>query len=135
ELMYSRIVFTTQFTNTHEERAMFFSGTTHVVSDLEQSRKFYEDLLGFEPDVFYAPTCWQSYRVQAGVFFGIGQPPGSTPAATFDVADIEALWARVQDHPGVVEPLNRTPWGSVRFVIRDPDGNLLAFKAAEALQP
>jgi hypothetical protein len=30
-----------------------------------------------------------------------------------------------------VEPLGMTPWGSYKFVVRDPDGHLLAFVQEE----
>lgn len=106
---------------------MNLSGITRTVASVTESRKFYEELLGFEPDAFYEPTCWQSYRVQDGVFFAIGEAPGSTNEIVFAVADVEALWLRVKDRVEVIHPLEKTPWGTYRFVIRDPDGHLLAF--------
>jgi catechol 2,3-dioxygenase-like lactoylglutathione lyase family enzyme len=41
---------------------MKVQGITRTVSDLERSKQFYEDVLGFEPDAFYEPTRWQSYK-------------------------------------------------------------------------
>jgi catechol 2,3-dioxygenase-like lactoylglutathione lyase family enzyme len=102
-------------------------GITHTVMDLEAARRFYEDLLGFEPGPFYEPTQWQSYQCQEGVFFAIGLPPGSTDETSFAIDDIESLWQRVKDRVQVVHPLEKTPWGTYRFVIQDPDGHLLAF--------
>jgi predicted enzyme related to lactoylglutathione lyase len=106
---------------------MEFLGITHTVKDLETAKKFYEDVLGFEPGPFYEPTNWQSYKCQEGVFFAIGLPPGSTNETSFAVNDIESLWSRVKDKVDTVHPLEKTPWGTYRFVIKDPDGHLLAF--------
>jgi len=107
-------------------------GVTCTVASLEKSKQFYEDLLGFEPSAYYAPTAWQSYKVQEGVFFAIGEAPGSTNEVTITVADVEGLWARVKDREEVVRPLEWTPWGSYRFVIKDPDGHLLAFRSNQS---
>lgn len=102
-------------------------GITSTVTNLEKSKYFYEEMLGFEPDAFYAPTQWQSYKCQAGVFFAIGEAPGSTDEISFTVADVETLWEQVKDRVDVVDPLEKTPWGTYRFVIKDPDGHLLSF--------
>ena len=102
-------------------------GITQVVVCLEKSKQFYEDVLGFEPDAFYEPTKWQSYKCQNGVFFAVGEEPGSTNEVSFAVSNVEVLWERVKDMVDVVNPLERTPWGTYRFTIRDPDGRLLAF--------
>jgi catechol 2,3-dioxygenase-like lactoylglutathione lyase family enzyme len=102
-------------------------GITRTVSSLDESKKFYEDILGFEPDVSYAPTRWQSYKCQEGIFFAIGEAPGSTNEISFMVADIEAFWLKVKDKVEVVNPLEETPWGTFRFVLKDPGGNLLSF--------
>jgi catechol 2,3-dioxygenase-like lactoylglutathione lyase family enzyme len=106
---------------------MDLSGITRTVASLEKSRQFYEEILGFEPDALYAPTHWQSYKCQSGVFFAIGEAPGSTDEISFVVVDIEALWARIKDKVDVVNPLEKTPWGTYRFVIKDTDGHLLSF--------
>lgn len=110
---------------------MKLSGITCTVADLEKSRQFYEELLGFEPDAFYEPTRWQSYKCQDGVFFAIGEPPGSTDEVSFTVPDVEGLWERVKHSAEVVHPLEKTPWGTYRFVIKDPDGHLLAFGSTQ----
>jgi catechol 2,3-dioxygenase-like lactoylglutathione lyase family enzyme len=102
-------------------------GITQSVTSLEKSRRFYEDVLGFEPDAAYEPTRWQSYRVQEGVFYAIGEKPGSTDEVALLVDDIEALWERVKNRREIVAPLEHTAWGTYRFVIRDPDGHELAF--------
>lgn len=102
-------------------------GITRTVAKVEKAKQFYEEILGFEPEAFFAPTNWQSYKCQEGVFFAVGEAPGSTNEISFAVADIEALWLQVKDKVNVVNPLEKTPWGTYRFVIKDPDGHLLAF--------
>jgi len=106
---------------------MKFGGITHTVNDLEKSKVFYEKALGFEPSATYEPTRWQAYKVQDDIFFAIGEPPGSTDEISFTVPDIEAFWEKVKDSVEIVYPLERTPWGTYRFVIRDPDRQLLGF--------
>jgi catechol 2,3-dioxygenase-like lactoylglutathione lyase family enzyme len=107
---------------------MELAGITQTVADLEKSRHFYEDALGFERENFYAPTHWQSYKAQEGVFFAIGEAPGSTDEISFSVPNVEALWLRIKEKAEVVNPLEKTPWVTYRFVIKDPDGHLLAFR-------
>jgi catechol 2,3-dioxygenase-like lactoylglutathione lyase family enzyme len=102
-------------------------GITRVVNNLEKSRRFYEDILEFEIGSKYEPTRWQSYKCQSGVFYAIGEGPGSTNEVSFVVKDIEGLWRRIRNKVEVVSPLEKTPWGTYRFVIKDLDGNLLAF--------
>jgi predicted enzyme related to lactoylglutathione lyase len=106
---------------------MELSGLTHTVANLDKAMHFYEDILGFEPDSYFAPTHWQSYKCQEGVFFAIGEAPGSTSETSFTVENIEAFWLQIKDKVEVVNPLEKTPWGTYRFVIKDPDGYLIAF--------
>jgi catechol 2,3-dioxygenase-like lactoylglutathione lyase family enzyme len=106
---------------------MNLSGITRVVADVKKSKQFYKEILGFEPGAFYAPTAWQAYQVQDGVFFAVGEAPGSTNEVSFTVEDIEGYWLSIKDKVEVVHPLEKTPWGTYRFVIKDPDGHLLAF--------
>jgi catechol 2,3-dioxygenase-like lactoylglutathione lyase family enzyme len=102
-------------------------GITQTVKDIEKAKRFYEDILGFEPGPFYKPTNWQPYKFQEDVFFAIGLPPGSTDEISIIVDDIESFWMRVKEKVEVVHPLEKSPWGTYRFVIKDPDGHLLAF--------
>jgi len=106
---------------------MELAGITRTVSSLEKSKQFYKEILGFELGAYYEPTRWQSFKCQDDVFFAIGEAPGSTNEISFAVADIEALWNRVKDKVNVINPLEQAPWGTYRFVIKDPDGHLLAF--------
>jgi catechol 2,3-dioxygenase-like lactoylglutathione lyase family enzyme len=108
-------------------------GLTVEVADLERSRAFYEGLLGFEPGEFYAPTRWQPYWF-GRQFFGIREILGAAgrereDILNFGTGDIESLWQRVNARADVVNPLERTPWGSYKFVLADPDGFHIGFVA------
>ena len=107
---------------------------TISVSDLKQSKRFYEDILGFEPDSYYEPTRWQCYHSEGRAYLGIAEVPNCRQAESsniinFDVEEIAEYWNAIKDHVEVETPLEETPWGSLKFVIRDPDGNRLGFAA------
>ena len=106
-------------------------GTTIGVSDLAASRAFYENVLGFEPGEYYAPTKWQPYSFGEQYFaireVGTKKPPDDYDITNFELDDVEGLWARVKDSAEVAEPLATTPWGTYKFVVKDPDGYRLGF--------
>lgn len=109
-------------------------GITIEVADLQRSRRFYDGVLGFSPGEFYEPTRWQPFEF-GNQFFGIREVPGAPrrdreDIVNFAVGDVDAMWLRVRDAVEVVDPLDRTPWGSYKFVIADPDGFKLGFVAA-----
>jgi predicted enzyme related to lactoylglutathione lyase len=112
---------------------------TITVSDMAKSKEFYEGLLGFTADEYYAPTNWQPFRF-GNQLFGIREMPDFKRTDSFDIInfetdDIDKLWAKVQPKAPVIEELAPTPWGSYRFVIADPDGYHVAFVAKqEAVQ-
>jgi catechol 2,3-dioxygenase-like lactoylglutathione lyase family enzyme len=105
---------------------------TISVSSLARSKQFYEEILGFEPDIYYEPTRWQSYKREGKGGFGIAETPGLRRPETadiinFTVSDVAALWQRVKDRVSVESALAVMPWGAYKFVIRDPDGFRLGF--------
>jgi uncharacterized glyoxalase superfamily protein PhnB len=79
-----------------------------------------------QPVAFCAPTHGQSYQSREGTFFVLGEAPGTTNEISFAVADLETLWSHVKDKVEVVNQLEKTPWGTSRFVIQVPDRHLLA---------
>ena len=104
---------------------------TITVSDLGRSKEFYGDLLGFELGDDWPETKWQSFKF-GNQLFAIREKEGfkrseSFDITNFDVDDAESLWEKVKDRAEVVEELGPTPWGSYRFVIKDPDGYWVAF--------
>lgn len=105
---------------------------TITVSNLGQSKIFYEQILGFEPDGYYEATRWQSYKSEGRAFLGLAEDPAyqkreSKDIINFEVDDLETLWKKAQKKCEVEFPLGKTPWGSFKFVIRDPDGHRLGF--------
>jgi predicted enzyme related to lactoylglutathione lyase len=107
---------------------------TISVSDMMRSKRFYEDILGFEPDSYYEPTRWQCYHSEGRAYLGLAEVPNyrqpeSSSIINFDVDNIEEYWRAIEDHVEVEAPLEETPWGSLKFVVRDPDGNRLGFAA------
>jgi predicted enzyme related to lactoylglutathione lyase len=111
---------------------MQVQGVTVSVSDLSRSKAFYEEVLGFIPDSYYEPTRWQPYKFEGRAYFAIIEVPGLQRKAwadvvNFDVEEIASLWNRVRDKVEVEAELSETPWGSYRFIIKDPDGCRLGF--------
>ena len=109
---------------------MEFQYVTIAVSNLDDSRTFYEGLLGFTPSVSYGR--WQGYTLGSGSGFGINEEPGlqrekCTDTINFAVADVDGLWKRVRELTRVETALELMPWGTRKFVILDPDGMRLGF--------
>lgn len=105
---------------------------TISVSSLEKSKQFYVDLLGFEENSFYQPTKWLSFKYKGNSFFAIQevlnfQRQPSEDLIDFYVDDIEKLWDRIKEKVTVKSKLEKTPWGSYKFVVQDPDGYNLGF--------
>ena len=105
---------------------------TIAVSNLERSKRFYENVIGFEPDSYYEPTRWQSYVSEGRAYFCIMEDQNykrtdSKDNINFDVDDVEELWTQMKGKCIVEAKLEMTPWGTYKFVIRDPDGYRIAF--------
>jgi catechol 2,3-dioxygenase-like lactoylglutathione lyase family enzyme len=106
-------------------------GITIEVSDLAKAKRFYENVLGFEPGQFYEPTSWQPYNF-GDQYFAIREMVNRQPHDDFDITnfeldDVEGLWERVKDSAEIAEPLASTPYGTYKFVVKDPDGYRLGF--------
>ena len=110
---------------------------TISVSNLERARQFYENKLGFDPDIFYEPTKWQSYKLEGNGGFGIAEVGHISRSASADiinfvVSDVESLWQRVKDLVEIESALQMMPWGTSKFVVLDPDGFRLGFVGEHA---
>lgn len=111
-------------------------GVTIPVSSVMESRKFYHDVLGFEEDKIYEPTRWISYKAIGNTFFAIEEVHDfnagkSESVIDFYLENVEEFWLKVNKKVDIVSPLERTPWGSYKFVIKDRDGNKLGFVKKE----
>jgi uncharacterized glyoxalase superfamily protein PhnB len=56
---------------------------------------------------------------------------GQRPTLHVAVDDVEARFAQLRESVDVVVPPETTHWGTRWFVVRDPDGNLIAYEQAE----
>jgi catechol 2,3-dioxygenase-like lactoylglutathione lyase family enzyme len=113
-----------------------FIGSSHVlaVHDLERSRRYYQDVLGFEVDL--QPDGWLFLR-RDRCHLMLGECPDSLPAtdlgdhsyfAYVEVDDIDTLYERVDSTGGEVlgEPQDK-PWGMREFGVRTVDGHRILF--------
>lgn len=109
-------------------------GVERVVPDLacrsmEQSKRFYADVLGLEPVMDHG---W------IVTLAGPGQPSAQisllthdhtapvVPTASIQVDDVDAAYAAaLRVGAEIVHPLTDEPWGVRRFFARDPDGHVL----------
>ena len=110
---------------------MRIQGITIEVSELGVSRDFYETVLGFEPGEYYEPTKWQPYTF-GDQYFAIREVENKIPHDDYDITnfeldDVESLWERVKAAAEVAEPLAPTPYGTYKFVVKDPDGYRVGF--------
>ena len=110
---------------------------TITVADINKAKNFYEDILGFKPTLVYQPTEWYAYDMGAiSGGFAITKAtkltvPSIDSLVDFFVDDVEKYWNEVKSQVEVVDKLHHTPWGSYKFVIKDPDGNKLGFTQIE----
>lgn len=95
-------------------------------SDLERSRRFYQDVLGF--------AIYREWGVGVALFLGGGFLELSAGPATGPTT----LWLQLADLTGVEDELAAAgvvvrkatevmPWGLVELWLEDPDGNELRF--------
>lgn len=109
------------------------------VSDMDAACRFYVDLLGFDVafahgnPVFYAQVARGPWRLNLRRVTGAVFDPGfrdrepDALTATLTLGDSQALYeeferAGVEFH----QPLRTELWGATTFIVRDPDGNLIA---------
>lgn len=109
---------------------MKIQAVTITVSSLSKSKEFYGGLLGFELGDDWPETKWQSFKF-GDQAFAIREKEGfrrgdSFDICNFEVDDVDSLWEKVKDKVEVADKLAPTPWGSYRFVIKDPDGYQIA---------
>lgn len=110
------------------------------VSDINAACDFYADKLGFQTvflygdPPFYAQVQRDTVRLNlrhtdSPAFddrFRQAQPDALS--ATITLEDAVSLFEEFQASDATVhQVLRQEPWGAKTFIIRDPDGNLLAF--------
>ncbi|WP_109807608.1 VOC family protein [Sphingosinithalassobacter portus] len=109
------------------------------VGDLDRSCEFYCSKLGFhiafsygEPP-FYAQVVrggWRlNLRVVHGPVFdgGFRDREADALSATLTIGDARPVFREWQEaEVDFHQPLKEEPWGAIGFILRDPDGNLIA---------
>lgn len=107
---------------------------TRIVPDLTttslaETTAFYVEVLGLQVvmDHGWIVTLADPMRpkVQLSLMTHDATAP-VVPAASIEVDDVEAAYdAAVSRGTEVVHPLTDEPWGVRRFLVRDPDGNVV----------
>jgi catechol 2,3-dioxygenase-like lactoylglutathione lyase family enzyme len=105
-------------------------------ADYEASLTFYRDTLGW-----VVTEDWKgddgargAILTGGGVKVVIGErhagdgDSASRPQVHLDIHDIDKRFAKLPKGSHVVTPPQATHWGTRWFVVRDPDGNLIAFE-------
>ena len=105
-----------------------------AVNDLEKSRRFYVDQLGFSEQMVVEG--W-SFLSRGGCHLRIGDCPGIKPMsdvpdhswfAYLHCADAEALYNEfLATGVEVWHPIDDKPWGMREFAIVTPDGHRIVF--------
>lgn len=95
---------------------------------------FYNEVLGWA-----VVTQWGSKKEGRGVVLSGGGiklvlaekhagDPGPHPQVYLDIHDVDTRFRMIPKGDHVVAKPEDTHWGTRRFVVRDPDGNLIAFE-------
>ena len=106
----------------------------YIRSDnFDASVAFYRDVLGWE-----VTQTWGGNGMDRGAMLSGGavkvviaeRDPGEPelPNVHLDIHDIDARFKRMPAGDHVVKPPEKTEWGTRWFVVKDPDGNMIAFE-------
>ena len=116
---------------------MKFSSTRLIARDIKALVGFYENLMGQKAE-WLAPVFAEIVTPAATLAIGsaetvaLFQQGSAEPAANrtaiieFQVDDVEAEFARLQDELEVVHEPKMMPWGNRAAQFRDPEGTLVS---------
>jgi catechol 2,3-dioxygenase-like lactoylglutathione lyase family enzyme len=124
-----------------EPRSSAITGATPVlfVADVETSAAFYRDALGFGIDFlhgsppFYGAVSRDGARIHLKFVHEPVFAPGAAEReglimAFVDAPNVRELYAEFLDADvEIMQKLTKQAWGGTDFIIRDPDGNGIAF--------
>lgn len=111
-----------------------------AAADFEASVAFYRDILGWSVMETWggrgaprgARISGGGISVVVGEHDGAAVAPGAEeargPHVHLDIHDLEKRFGSIPPGAHVVREPERTHWGTRWFVLRDPDGNLIAFE-------
>lgn len=109
------------------------------VSDLEASRQFYTDILGFQPAA-QMPLDACVFATQSGAIFTIRKPLVDLEATShlgwgvglwFAIPDLDDFLQRIEGKAKLVRGVQPTPFGNTA-IIADPDGYWLTLQEMKA---
>lgn len=109
------------------------------VSDLEVSRRFYTDVLGFQPSAQTQPDACV-FDTQSGAIFTIRKPLVDLKATHhlgwgvglwFAITELDAFLQRIEGQATLVRGIQSTPFGNTA-IIADPDGYWLTLQETKA---
>jgi catechol 2,3-dioxygenase-like lactoylglutathione lyase family enzyme len=101
----------------------------YYVRDLEDARRFYRDVLGFEETSVDFEERW-SHLEHGEMHVGLseGEPQENGPVAHVDVDDVKAEAERLRGAGVEVGVVVEIPRGEMRLLdVYDPDGNRIQF--------
>ncbi|MCB8874069.1 VOC family protein [Acidisoma silvae] len=108
-----------------------------ITADIQRTVSFYEMVTGLSAD-WLAPVFAEIVTPAATLAIGavetvaLWQAGSAEPAANrtayieFQVADIDADYARLKDKVPLVHELKTMPWGNKTFQFRDPEGTAVS---------
>ena len=99
------------------------------VEDVERAQQHYHDALGFEIGWLYpGGDIGAVSRDNVAIFFRKRTRPFEPAVHWVFAADIDATYAELRSlGAGIVEPLEKKPWGLRQFTVEDLDGNRFYF--------
>jgi catechol 2,3-dioxygenase-like lactoylglutathione lyase family enzyme len=109
------------------------------VSDIEASCDFYRIVLGFETRFIHGEPPYYCQLARDAVRLNLRQVDGPVfdtrlrseqhlLSATIVLDDVKSLYLEYQERGALFhQTLKAEPWGARTFIVRDPDGNLIAF--------
>ena len=109
------------------------------VRDLEASRQFYTDVLGFRPAAQSPPDAYV-FETQSGASFAIRKPLIDLQATNqlgwgvslwFGVADLSAFLQGLEGKASLIRGIQASPFGNTA-IIADPDGYWLTLQETPA---
>jgi catechol 2,3-dioxygenase-like lactoylglutathione lyase family enzyme len=113
------------------------SAVTLKVASMTNSVRFYRDVLGMEIIYGGEDDWFSSFRTKEGncpiLNLEQGQPVTDWGRLIFYVADVDAIWAYLQEKGFHPESPQDASWGERYFHMPDPEGHELSF--ARPLRP
>jgi catechol 2,3-dioxygenase-like lactoylglutathione lyase family enzyme len=108
-------------------------------ADYEASLGFYRDVLGWVVTEHWGANGGSRGAVLSGGGIKVvlaereaaarpADASGARPSLHLDIHDINSRFDEISKGPHIVTEPEKTHWGTRWFVVRDPDGNLIAFE-------